>query len=1029
MKHFLSLASLLCTVSLATLGAQKTGEIGDHVKGAKGLESALKNLHAPRVLSDPLLPREAIKRLTLQPGLAVDLVLSEPTVRQPVFTTFDERGRLWVVQYLQYPFPAGLKVVEYDQYIRAKFDKVPPPPPRHFRGADKITIHESTKGDGIFDKTTVFVEGLNITTAVQPGRGGVWVLNPPYLLFYPDKNRDDVPDADPQVHLSGFGLEDTHSVANSLIWGPDGWLYGANGSTCTAKVRVDITGSPQTTDFMGQVIWRYHPERHVFEIFAEGGGNTFGVEFDDQGRLYSGTNGDARGVYYVQGGYYRKAWGKHGPLTNPYALGFYEFMPHTGNRERFTHNFVDYGGDSLPEGLRGKIIAVNPLHKRVQVSRKEAIGSGYRTVEEPFLLTSSDGWFRPVDIRVGPDGALYLSDFYEARISHVDPRDNWDRSNGRIYRIRAADYKPAGRFDLAKLSSAELVELLAHRNRWQRQTALRILGDRKDRSVTPLLRRNLDQHTGQLALESLWALNQVGGFDEKAALRGLAHADPFVRTWAIRLLGDDRAVTPALAARLATLAEREDNAQVRAQLASSAKRLPAPASLTILRNLIKHREDVNDPHIPLLIWWALEAKTESDRESMVRLFRDPALWKEPVAERHLLERLVQRYAMAGGQENLASCATLLRLPPGPREAERLVNGLEKAFAGRGIANVPADFKEAIRHALSVAGHSPSALTLGVRLGLPDAVDEAIRLAGDPKARTEDRLRAVRVLAEAPQPRCIPILIEQVRTAPDVLRVEILATLQRYDDPSIGQAVLGLNPARLPETSGLRVAAFNLLASRPGWALQLAQAVDTGKIPPSAVPTEVVRKTTLHKDAQLAKLVRKNWGRLGPATSQEKQKEMVRLLNLVRGGKGDATRGRTVYANTCAKCHRLFGEGGAVGPDLTGYERDNLLFWVENIVDPSAAIREEYTTTVVETTDGRVLTGILAAQDKQSVLLRDADGKEIRVARQDLAEMRASPVSIMPEGQLGTLSEQQIRDLFAYLTHKGPEQKQAKGGTL
>jgi putative heme-binding domain-containing protein len=1019
MHKFLPALALLSLLALSVPAAQKPGEIGDNVKGAKGLDAALKNLHAPRALSEPLPPREAAKRLNVQPGLAVDLVLSEPTVRQPVFTTFDERGRLWVVQYLQYPFPAGLKVVEYDQYIRAKFDKVPPPPPHHFRGADKITIHESTRGDGNFDKSTVFVQGLNISTAALPGRGGVWVLNPPYLLFYPDKNRDDVPDANPEVHLSGFGLEDTHSVANSLIWGPDGWLYGANGSTCTAKVCVDITGSPKTTDFMGQVIWRYHPERHVFEIFAEGGGNTFGVEFDDQGRLYSGTNGDARGVYYVQGGYYRKAWGKHGPLTNPYALGFFDFMPHSGNRERFTHNFVEYGGDSLPGSLRGKILSVNPLNKRVQVSHKEAVGSGYRTVEEPFLLTGNDGWFRPVDIRVGPDGALYVSDFYEARISHVDPRDNWDRSNGRIYRIRAADYKPAGRFDLSKLSSEELVGLLAHRNRWQRQTALRLLGDSKDRSVILQLRRNLERYTGQIALESLWALYQVGGFEEKTALRGLDHEDPFVRMWAIRLIGDDRRVSPTLASHLASLAEKELHPQVRGQLASSAKRLPSSASLPILRNLIKHREDVNDPHIPLLIWWALEAKAESDRNAVVQLFRDPSLWTEPIAERHILERLVQRYAMAGDRDNLSACAALLRLPPGPAQAERLVSGVEKAYAGRGIGKISEDFRGAILHALAVAGNTPTAQALGLRLGLPEAVNGALRLIGDTQARSEDRVRCIRILGETPQPRSVPVLLGQLSKASDTVRVEVLAALQRYDSPEISKTVLALNPAALPERSGVRGAAFTLLASRPGWALELLRAVDAGKMPASAVPTDVVRKVNLHQGEPIAKLVRKHWGRLGPATSHEKQKEMVRLVNLVRGSTGDAVRGKAVYVQTCAKCHKLFGEGGVVGPDLTGYERDNLLFWVENIVDPSAAIREEYTTTVVETKDGRVLTGILAAQDKRSILLRDPEGKELRLARDYIEVIRASPVSLMPEGQLSTLSEQQIRDLFAFLMKKGP----------
>jgi putative heme-binding domain-containing protein len=1017
MQKPLATFATLCVLVLAAWADEPASDIAPSVKGARGLEAALRNLHAPRVLTAPLAPRQALQSLKAAPDLAVDLVLSEPAVRQPVFTTFDERGRLWVVQYLQYPFPAGLKVVEYDQYIRAKFDKVPPPPPRHFRGADRITIHESSRGDGVFDRAKVFVEGLNITTAVLPGRGGVWVLNPPYLLFYLDRNHDDVPDGDPQVHLSGFGLEDTHSVANSLAWGPDGWLYGANGSTCTARVRVDISGSPATTDFMGQVIWRYHPERHIFEIFAEGGGNIFGVEFDDKGRLYSGTNGDARAVYYVQGGYYRKAWGKHGPLTNPYALGYYDFMPHRGNRERFTHTFVEYGGDGLPEAFRGKILAVNPLQRRIQVAHKEEVGSGYQTVEEPFLLTSSDGWFRPVDIRAGPNGALYVSDFYEARISHVDPRDNWDRTNGRIYRIRAHDARPVGRFDLAQRSSAELAALLAHGDRWHRQTALRLLGDRKDASVVPPLRQNIERTTGQLALESLWALYQVGGFDSATALRGLDHEDPFVRLWTVRLLGDDRTTAGALASRLAALAEKETHPQVRSQLASSARRLPAAVSLPLLRNLVKHREDSDDPHIPLLIWWALEAKAESDRDPVVQFFQDASLWQEPLVQRHLLERVVERYALAGGSANTATCAALLRLAPGPETARLLVSGLDKAFAGRATGTLPVDFREAIEQTLAKAGRSDAALALGLRLGLPAALDEAFRLIADDRARPDDRLRYIRVLGEAPQPGAVPVLLRQLRTGADTLRVEILTALQRYDDPAIGQAVLALAVEGQPQPGSVRSAAYSLLASRPRWALDLLRTVDAGKLRSSSVPADVVRKLSLHRDEQAARLIRKHWGRVGPATSQEKQREIDRLVKVVRGGTGDAPRGRTVFGATCAKCHKLFGEGGVLGPDLTGYERDNLLFWIENIVDPSAVIREEYTTTVVETTDGRVLTGILAEQDRGSLLLRDPEGKEIRLARDNIASMHASAQSLMPEDQLHPLSDQQVRDLFAFLMSK------------
>src|SRR3954468_10174368 len=295
MRYFVLITLLFATVTFAD-----DAPIADAAKNAKGLDSALAALRAPTRDTKPLSAEESLKHFKLRPGYAVDLIAEEPVVRQPLNINFDARGRMWVTQYIQYPFPKGLKVVEYDRYIRAKFDKTPLPPPLGDKGADRITIHEDTDGDGTFDKTTVFVDGLNIATAALPGKGGVWVMNPPYLLFYPTKPGSDVPGR-PVVHLSGFGLEDTHAVASSLCWGPDGWLYGAQGSTCTAKVKAELSGDKKTTDFLGQAIWRYHPAAHRFEVYAEGGGNTFGVVFDDAGRLYSGTNwGKYRGLHYVQ---------------------------------------------------------------------------------------------------------------------------------------------------------------------------------------------------------------------------------------------------------------------------------------------------------------------------------------------------------------------------------------------------------------------------------------------------------------------------------------------------------------------------------------------------------------------------------------------------------------------------------------------------------------------------------------------------------------------------------------------------------
>jgi putative membrane-bound dehydrogenase-like protein len=339
----------------------------------------------------PLPPSAALASFKVPADLKLELALAEPVVRQPVSISFDERGRLWVVQYLQYPMPAGLKIVSHDGFWRAVYDKVPPPPPRHFRGKDQITIHEDSDGDGVFDRHKTFVDGLNIATSVAQGRGGVWVLNPPYLLFYPDRNHDDAPDGDPEVHLQGFGLEDTHSVVNSLQWGPDGWLYAAQGSTVTGHVtRPGLDAGKEPAHSMGQLIWRYHPETRRYEVFAEGGGNAFGLEIDSRGRIYSGHNGgDTRGFHYVQGGFYAKTFNKHGLLSNPYAFGYFPAMKHQ-RVPRFTHAFVIYEADALPPPYVDLLFGVAPLLNHVVMSRFSPDGSSRRTHDVGLAVSSDD---------------------------------------------------------------------------------------------------------------------------------------------------------------------------------------------------------------------------------------------------------------------------------------------------------------------------------------------------------------------------------------------------------------------------------------------------------------------------------------------------------------------------------------------------------------------------------------------------------------------------------------------------------------
>ena len=302
------------------------------------------------VKSQNLTAEQSVAKMQAPDGFVIEVVAAEPLVRQPVAIEFDDRGRLWVIQYLQYPNPNGLKRVSVDRYSRTKYDRVPEPPPRGPRGDDRVTILEDTDGDGRMDSQHDFVDGLNLASGMAFGHGGVFVLNVPYLLFYPDRNRDDEPDSDPEVLLTGFGMEDAHSVANSLTFGPDGWLYGCQGSTVTANIR--------GVEFQ-QGVWRYHPVTREFELFCEGGGNSWGLDFDRTGLLLYSTNyGGHILLHGVQGGYFVKSFGKHGALHNSHTYGYFDHAPHQNFRGgHVTVGGVVYQGDTFPESFRGKYIA------------------------------------------------------------------------------------------------------------------------------------------------------------------------------------------------------------------------------------------------------------------------------------------------------------------------------------------------------------------------------------------------------------------------------------------------------------------------------------------------------------------------------------------------------------------------------------------------------------------------------------------------------------------------------------------------
>jgi len=585
-------------------------------------------------------PDETLRAFKPIEGLTIELVASEPVIRQPVDLHFDDRGRLWVVQYLQYPFPAGLTITSYDQYLRARFDRVPAAPPNHVRGADKITVLEDTNGDGRFDSHRDVITGLNITTSVTTGRGGIWVMNPPYLLFYRDANNDAVPDGDPEVRLEGFGLEDTHSLANSLTWGPDGWLYGVHGSTSTGRVR--------GISFLGQAVWRYHPESDRFELFAEGGGNPWTLSFDSRGRAFSGDNGgNSRGFHWVEGGRYEKNWPKHGPFTRPYSFGFIPHMEHTGDAARFAMTGVVYEDGRLP-GYEGQLISGMALTSRIQATRFVANGSTFKTMDTDTLVTTTDRGFRPVDMAVGPDGALYVADWCDIRMDHTDPRDTWDKSCGRIWRVRARDSRPVAPFNLAERSSPDLVQLLGDERKWYREHARRLLGERKDRSLIPGLRRIVQDHRGAHALEALWTAIQISPMDAGWARELLDHPDAAVRSWALRSFRQEGSLPRPLHERLVTLARTEPDAEVRSELAATTARLVPDDAFAVLGELVRRQEDVGDKHIPLRIWWALERHLTGDADAVLSWVEKSGVWQAPIFTQHLATRIGRRLAAEQG---------------------------------------------------------------------------------------------------------------------------------------------------------------------------------------------------------------------------------------------------------------------------------------------------------------------------------------------------------------------------------------------
>ena len=982
---------------------------------------------APQFVPGPKkTPAETMALMKPAADLRVDLLLHEPEVAQPTHFSFDARGRLWVAQYRQYPYPAGAKMLSRDKYYRAQYDRVPEPPPRHTPGRDRITVHEDTDGDGLPDRHRVFVDGLNMANAVLPGRGGVWVMNTPYLLFFPDANGDDVPDGPPVVHLAGFGLEDTHSVANGLVWGPDGWIYGGQGSTTTSRVvrpGLDAEGAPGV-HFEGCMVWRYHPVTREYELFAEGSGNVFGLELDGDGRLFSGHNGsETRGWHYQQGGYYLKQGadpGKFGPPRNPYTFGQLPWMAPAAPFQRFTHILSVVEGSALPASRQGQLFWLDPLHNVVLATDRHRIGSTFGTRDLGPVLHCGDEAFRPVYLANAPDGSMCIADFYEHYIAHGQHyQSQIDPTTGRLYRLRGADQPLVKDVRLDDKTPDILLAALTHSNRWHRLMAARVLAERVGPDLIARLKTRVLADEAPIA--ALWALHQAGGFDETLAARLIDHPSALIREWSVRLIGDARNLGGPLFEAWLRRIPRETEVRVRAQMVASARRLPAGRALPLVAALAAHDEDVADPCVPLLCWWVLETHWSTARPAILDLWKSDAFWKHPLVREALLPRVMRRCATEGRQQDLLEAAALLERAPDPASVTALMAGFKEAFRGRDASALP----EALVRALARRGKASLALRLRQRdaAALPEALDRL----RNPKAPVAEKTDLVKTLVEVRAPGLRNVLLELLQDQPTPVRQAALSGLALEDDPALAMSALRLLPGASPE---LRNSVLGFLASRPAWSLAFLDAVDRREVDRASIPPEWVVRLGRSPEPAIRRRVANTWPSMaksgsdsgsdsGSAPNAEVATRIRQLEAVLRQAPGNPYAGESLFQQRCAACHRLFFKGGSVGPDLTSYQRDHLGTLLTSILDPSAEIREGYAAVEVDTRDGRTLAGFLTERDERVTTLRGLDGQDQVLPAAEVLSVRPTGRSLMPEGLLDGLTDDQLRDFFAFLRSSQP----------
>jgi putative membrane-bound dehydrogenase-like protein len=976
-----------------------------HLRANPAKPTAVANADAQRVMSTML----------LTPGFQAELIAAEPDVHQPIAFAIDERGRLWVLEAHNYPSKA-----------------------RAGQGKDRVVIFEDRDGDGIFETRKVFVEGLNLASGIEVGFGGVWIGAAPQLLFFADRDRDDKPDGPPQVLLDGWGFQDTHETLNSFTWGPDGWLYGNQGVFVTSQI--GKPGAPAAErQTLRAGVWRYHPVRHEFEIFSNGGSNQWGIDFNEHGHLFlthcrSFYGGGGTTFAIRNGHFWNQANANYAPFISNTAPAFApdlkNYLPAAARYDSGEggagkpgttaiyggHSHVGtmiYLGDNWPDIYRNHLFTHNLHGHQMNQQVNVRTGSGYETFHAGYdLLHAPDPSYIPVDLQTGPDGAVYVIDWVDRQHCHTPMDEKWDRTNGRIYRVSwAQTYKPL-KVDLHAKSDAELAALHTHKSEWFVRTARRLLQERAAAgkidvaAVTALTRQARGAADATSALRAFWTLHVMGALGASDFAAMLQRPDDAVRAWAVQL-GTERKAEHALSTwTLLDLAKNDASAMVRLAVASTLPLLPPAARWDVASALAAHAGDADDRFLPRMIWFGLAGVVRDDVARAMALAASTPLPSLADSIRWFVART------PAGRESIS--ARLLHAPEAEaaRELRVLAFSLQNETAMAGPSNWA-----------QVAQRFAAAKDAGVR----SVAEQLSAVFGDKtvlaamRARLADRAqplaerrRAFDLLKRVGDREAVPLYIPLLDE--DTFRAAAIPLLSGTDDPAAAAGILR-HFAKLNETD--KQAALNTLTSRPTPALALLDAVQAQRFEKKGLTALHIRQMRNLGHARVNQRLDEVWGKVGESSEQAKAtiariKQTYEAAPLwafsVKGGED-------VFARLCAACHARDGTAGKLGPDLAGTWRNGLDYFLENVIDPNAVVGADFQLNIVTKKDGTVVSGMVEKQTETALVVRTTT-ESINIPLAQIKDRQVSPQSLMPPGLLETLSERETIELLKFLTTRG-----------